>query len=150
MGMSLSGLGVLIIGIAFIILAVILGRIMLKAASTLKSADVIALRMPKQVYRVLDETADTMRYGNDALQDLNTKMREMTPLFYLVGDLGNSTESASLWVQQQALKLNRESDELSAETENKIGNNAFGSIAIVMYLLKKRKELQRVHEGLRS
>ena len=148
--MSLSGLGVLIIGIAFIILAVILGRIMLKAASTLKSADVIALRMPKQVYRVLDETADTMRYGNDALQDLNTKMREMTPLFYLVGDLGNSTESASLWVQQQALKLNRESDELSAETENKIGNNAFGSIAIVMYLLKKRKELQRVHEGLRS
>lgn len=148
--MSLSGLGVLIIGIAFVILAVILGRMLLKAASTLKSADVIAQRMPQQVYRVMDETADMMRYGNDALQDLNTKMRELTPLFYLVGDLGNSTESASLWVQQQAQKLNRESDELSAETESKIGNNAYGSIALVMYLLKKRKELQRVHEGLRS
>jgi len=148
--MNLSGLGVLIIGIAFVILAIILGRIMLKAASALKSADILAQQTPKQIYRVMDETSDIMRYGNDALQDLNTKMRELSPLFYLVGDLGNSTESASLWVQQQAQKLNRESDELSAETENKIGNNAYGSIALVMYLLKKRKEIQRVHEGLRS
>ncbi|WLV25265.1 DUF948 domain-containing protein [Aciduricibacillus chroicocephali] len=147
--MSLTGLGVLIIGIAFAIFAVSLGRTMLKTAALLKSSDVIVEKTPKQIYGIMDESSYSMRYGNDALADLNTKMHALTPLFYAIGDLGKSSESGALWVQRQAEKLNRESDKLDGETESKIGNNAYGSIALAMFLMKKRKELQRVKKGLR-
>ena len=114
--MSLTGLGMLFIGIAFVILAIGVGRMLLRAAKTLQSSEEMLHRLPKQMDGVIQETNSLMRKGNDAFADVHAKTAELTPLFAVLGDFGHGTKNMASWIRFQADMLEKKADALDYVT----------------------------------
>ncbi|SIS40143.1 DUF948 domain-containing protein [Salimicrobium flavidum] len=140
--MDYLGIGVLIIAIAFAIIAIFLVRTLNNLADVLKGVDRTVDELPSQLDNVMNETTDILKNSNVALADVNEKLRALSPLFYIVGDVGESSRqlSSSLVDVTHALKKN------TTEGEDKVGeqgwNGLYGALALSYYLVQKRKALK--------
>lgn len=145
--MDLTGIGVLLIGIAFLVLAIYLARILNKVAGVLEGVDKTMEQLPKQLDNILDETGELIHNSNDTLVDVNEKLGTLTPLFHIVGDVGESTRklsSALVDVSKSATKKMGSADE---EVQNKRLGGLYGSTALGYYLFQKRKASKKGNEA---
>lgn len=145
--MDLTGIGVLLIGIAFLVLAIFLARILNKVAGVLEGVDKTMEQLPKQLDNILDETGELIHNSNDTLADVNEKLGTLTPLFHIVGDVGESSRklsSALVDVSKSATKKMGSADE---EVQNKRLGGIYGSTALGYYLFRKRKESKKGNEA---
>lgn len=141
--MDLTGIGVLLIGIAFLVLAIFLARILNKVAAVLEGVNKSVEQFPKQLDHILDETGNLIHNSNDTLADVNEKLGTLTPLFHIVGDVGESTRKLSsslVDVSKSATKKKGDADE---EVQNKRLGGLYGSTALGYYLFQKRKEAKK-------
>lgn len=138
--MDFTGIGVLLIGIALLILAISLAQILNNIASILKGVDETVEQLPKQLDDMFDETGKLLHNSNNTLVDVNEKLGTLTPLFHIVGDVGESTHrlSSSLVDLSKSASTKLENGE-PVEQKKKIGG-MYGSTALGYYLFKKRKE----------
>lgn len=138
--MTLVGIGVLLIGVAFFILAIFLGHTLNNLAGVLGSIDKTMKQLPEQLDDVMTETTNMIRESNNTLADVNEKMTQLSPLFYIVGDVGNATRkfTSSLVDVTETMKQKTEEGKGIAD-KNKIGG-LYGSFALGYYLLKRRQQ----------
>ncbi|RLL39948.1 DUF948 domain-containing protein [Oceanobacillus piezotolerans] len=141
--MTLVGIGVIIIGIALLILAIFIGHALNNLANVLKGVDKTVERLPNQLDDIMKKTGDMISESNNTLADVNDKLHQLSPLFYVVGDVGNVTRkfSSSLVNVTESAKVKTESG-VNAKDKNKLGG-AYGTFALGYYWLKKRKERKR-------
>lgn len=139
--MSLAGLGVLIIGFAFLVLAFFLAKTLSNLASILDGIDKTVEQLPNQIDEMVKETTSLIQHGNETLVDVNEKLRGLSPLFYIVGDMGEASRklSSSLVDVSSSLK-NKTADDIRPKRQ-KLLSGAYGSFALGYYWLSKRKEL---------
>lgn len=148
--MSLSGLGVLLIGIGAVIAAVMIGRFLLKLSRLVQSLDETVVRLPRQAEGIMMQTGSLIMQSNEAIADLNGKVGELTPYFQLVGDIGRETEPLAKTLEEKSIKLGLKTNELDPNTEKQLFKNGYGSLLLGYFLVKKGKELKRVQEGVRQ
>lgn len=145
--MTLVGVGVLLIGIAFLILAIFLGHTLNNLAGVLGGIDKTVQQFPNQLDDVMKETSNMIRESNHTLADVNEKMAQLSPLFYIVGDVGNATRkfSSSLVDVTESMKEKSETGKGIAD-KNKLGG-LYGSFALGYYWLKQRQQLKGEEKG---
>lgn len=138
--MDLTGIGVLLIGIALLILAISCAQILGNIASILKGVDQTVEKLPEQLDEMFDETGKLLHNSNNTLADVNEKLGTLTPLFHIVGDVGESTRrlSSSLVDVSKATSSKMDNGE-PVQQQKKLGG-MFGSTALGYYLFKKGKE----------
>lgn len=141
--MTLVGVGVLLIGIAFLILAIFLGHTLQNLAGILGGIDKTVQQLPKQLDDVMNETSNIIRESNNTLSDVNEKMEQLSPLFYVVGDVGNATRklTSSLVDVTDSMKAKSETGKEISEKNNLGG--MYGTFALGYYWLKKRQQLKK-------
>lgn len=141
--MTLVGVGVLLIGIAFLILAIFLGATLNNLAGILGGIDKTVQKLPEQLDDVMKETSNIIRESNQTLADVNDKMSQLSPLFYIVGDVGTATRrfSSSLVDVTDSVKMKSETGKDLVEKKNLGG--VYGSFALGYYWLKKRQQLKQ-------
>ncbi|MHA6253462.1 DUF948 domain-containing protein [Oceanobacillus sp. CAU 1775] len=140
--MTLVGVGVLLIGIAFLILAIFLAATLQNLAGILGGIDKTVRRLPDQLDEVMSETSNIIRESNHTLADVNEKMSQLSPLFYIVGDVGNATRkfTSSLVDVTDSVKAKSETGKELTEKNNLGG--IYGSFALGYYWLKRRQQLK--------
>ncbi|WP_080876041.1 DUF948 domain-containing protein [Oceanobacillus timonensis] len=141
--MTLIGVGVIIIGVASIILAIFIGHLLNNLASVLRGVDKTVQQLPEQMDGILKETTSIMQESNQALSDINNKMEQLSPLFYIVGDVGNATRklSSSLVDATDSVKTKTEAGQ-EVSGKNNLGG-VYGGVALGYYWLKKKRDLKR-------
>lgn len=141
--MTLIGIGVIIIGVAAIILAIFIGHALNNLASVLSGVDKTVQKLPEQLDGIFKETGDMIHESNQTLADVNDKLQQLSPLFYMVGDVGNATRkfSSSLVDVTDSVKARTEAGRDIADKNNLGG--LYGSFALGYYWLKKRREMKR-------
>ncbi|GIO23082.1 DUF948 domain-containing protein [Oceanobacillus sp. J11TS1] len=141
--MTLIGIGVIIIGIACVILAIFISHILNNLASVLSGVDKTVQQLPEQLDGIMKETSNVIREGNQALADVNEKMEQLSPLFYIVGDVGNATRklSSSLVDVTNSVKTKTEAGQ-EVSNKNNLGG-VYGGVALGYYWLKKKRDLKR-------
>lgn len=147
--MDLTGIGILLIGIALLILAIALAQLLNNITSVLKGIDKTVEQLPEQLDSMLDETGKLLHNSNNTLVDVNEKLSTLTPIFHIVGDVGESTRrlSSSL-VNVSKAASNKSAYGEPSEQKKKIGG-IYGSTALGYYLFKKRKE-QKGNQGWKT
>jgi len=141
--MTLVGVGVLIIGIAFLILAVFLGHTLNNLAGVLGSVNKTVEKLPDQMDGILKETGNMIEETNHTLADVNDKMRQLTPLFNVIGDVGNITRKFSSSVKDATGSIKTKTEKgKDVAAKNKLGG-LYGTFALGYYLMKKRKESEK-------
>lgn len=137
--MDFTGLGVLLIGIGFLILSIFLAVILSNIASILGSVNKTVGQLPQQLDTMFDETGKLLKNSNDTLSDVNEKLGTLTPLFHIVGDVGESTRRFSSALVDASNSVKIKATEGDAEAQNKKTGGLFGSVALGYYLFKKGK-----------
>lgn len=89
------GIGLIIIGIALLGLVGIMIKPMMKAASVLSDVKKTTSTLPETVGGMTEQVNEALHTGVDMLQLINTQLKELTPIFYLVGDVGRATKQLS-------------------------------------------------------
>ncbi|WP_337018290.1 DUF948 domain-containing protein [Oceanobacillus massiliensis] len=141
--MTLVGIGVLLIGVAFIILAIFIGHALNNLAGVLRGVDKTVQQLPDQLDNIFKETGNMISESNHTLADVNDKLHQLSPLFYIIGDVGNATRkvSSSLVDVTDSIKVKTEGGKDTADS-NKLGG-LYGSFALGYYWLKKRQEMKK-------
>ncbi|MBB4826258.1 uncharacterized protein YoxC [Sporosarcina luteola] len=141
--MSLTGLGVLLIGVAFLLLAIFLARVLNRLAGVLNGVSDTMESLPKQMNQLLGETGNLIHTSTQTLADTNKKLEALTPLFQIVGDLGDTTRTYSsslVDVVDSAKTKVEQADE--TKRNQKIGG-MYGLAALGYYTVRKRSDVKK-------
>lgn len=141
--MTLTGVGVIIIGLALLVIAIFVAHALNNLAGVLKGVEKTVDRLPNQLDDIFKETGQLIGESHETLADVNTKLEQLSPLFYIVGDVGNVTRrfSSSLVDVTDTLKSRTEAGKDMAD-KNQLGG-LYGGFALGYYWLKKRKQMKK-------
>lgn len=140
--MTLIGIGVIIIGVALLVLSIFIAHVLNNLANVLKGVDKTVGQLPEQLDDIMKQTGEMISESNQTLVDLNDKLRHLSPLFYVVGDVGNVTHKFTSSIKNVTETLQTKTEEAKdVANENKIGG-LYGTFALGYYWLKKRKEMK--------
>lgn len=143
--MSLTGLGVLIIGLAFLLLAFFIAKALNNLASVLDGVDKTMGQLPYQIDEMVKETSILIRHSNETVVDFNEKLKGLSPLFYIVGDIGESSRKLSSSLVDVSSSLKSKTTDDNKSKKQKYLGGVYGSFALGYYWLRKGKELKSNH-----
>ncbi|WP_101841875.1 DUF948 domain-containing protein [Halobacillus sp. Marseille-P3879] len=140
--MDFLGIGVFIIGIVFAIVSIFLMKTLNNLANVLNGVDKTVEKLPEQLDQVMTQTSDVLHTSNDTLADVNEKIKALSPLFYIVGDIGESSRklTSSLVDVTASMKKNTENGETKVKEKDVSG--LYGAVALGYYLTQRRKALK--------
>lgn len=138
--MDLTGIGVLLIGVAVLIIAIFVAKILNNIAGILKGVDKTVDQLPEQLNQMFDETGQLLHNSNNTLKDVNEKLGTITPIFHIVGDVGESTRRLSSGLVNLSQAGLNKSDLADPEKKEKAVGGLYGSSALLYYLFKKNKD----------
>ena len=151
--MDLTGIGVLLIGVACLLLAIFFAKVLNNFAKVIDGVDQTVQKLPGQLDDILNETGNLLHYSNDTLNDVNGKLGELTPLFQIVGDVGQSTRNLSSSLVDVTASVKKKMDDSAEDvpTQNKRLGGVYGTAALSYYVLQKRRELKKgTHKNSKS
>lgn len=142
--MDLTGFGVLLIGIAFLLLSVFLARVLNNTAKVFEGVRKTVERLPDQLDNVIKESEQLIQNSNDTLADVNVKLGALTPVFCIVGDVGESTSKFTSSIHDFTLSAKKKMDNADEETRNKRLGSLYGISALAYYAVKSRGKRKKV------
>lgn len=147
--MDLVGIGVLLIGIGFLILSIFLAVILSNISSILSGVNKTVGQLPKQLDDMFDETGKLLHNSNNTLTDVNEKLGTLTPMFQVVGDVGESTRRLSSALVDASKSAATKVEGGDSQSQNKKIGGLYGSTALGYYLFRKGKE-QKESKGWKT
>lgn len=147
--MSLTGIGVLLIGVAFLILAIYIARVLNGVAGTLGGVNKTLEQLPDQLDGIMGETGQLIRHSNDTLSDVNEKLGNLTPMFEVVGDVGNTTRNLTASLHNVTDAGKRKVDGLDESTHNKSIGGLYGTAALGYFAVRKSIAMKKSSSYLR-
>lgn len=133
--MTLVGIGVIIIGVALLVLSIFIAHALNNLANVLKGVDTTVKQLPEQMDDLMKKTGEVIGESNNTLKDVNDKLHQLSPLFYVVGDLGKVTQKFSSSLANATENVKTKSGE---ETKNRDGG-IYGKLALAYHWLKRDK-----------
>ena len=132
------GIGLIIIGLALLALAGILIRPLLKASAVLDDLKKTTKDLPQTVKEVTTQVNGALNTGVDTLQQVNTQLKELTPIFYLVGDVGRATQQLSSNMVHAV--ENFEERETASFASRKNLEGLYGALTLGAMIFQKARE----------
>ncbi|TQS76167.1 DUF948 domain-containing protein [Ornithinibacillus gellani] len=134
----LTQIGILLIGIACLLGAIFIAYALNNLAGVLGGIEKTVEKLPEQLDDIFKQTGNLIEESNHTLQDVNDKLKQLSPLFYIVGDVGNATRkfTSSLVDVTDSVKKKTEEGKDIAD-KNDLGG-VYGAVALGYYWLKQR------------
>ncbi|WP_082231985.1 DUF948 domain-containing protein [Halobacillus massiliensis] len=140
--MDYLGIGVLIIGIAFAIVSIFLMKALNNLANVLKGVDRTVEKLPDQLDGVMAQTTEVLNNSNDTLADVNVKIRALSPLFYIVGDIGESSRQLTSSLVDVTKSMKKSTSTGEAKVKERDVKGLYGAVALGYYLTQRRKAVK--------
>lgn len=136
--MTWVGIGLIIIGIALFGLVGVLIKPLNKAAAVLSDIRKTTKDLPDTVHDISTQANEALDTGVDTLQQINTQLKELTPIFYLVGDVGRATQQLSSNMVTVVEGFEKRETESFASRKNLEG--LYGALTLSAMIFKKVRE----------
>lgn len=141
--MDLMGIGVLLIGFALLVLAIFVARVLNDFSSILSGVDKTIEQLPGQLDSILNETGNLIHNSNNTLADVNEKLGTLTPLFHIVGDVGESTRTLSSSLVDLTASAKKKMDGADADKQDRRLGGLYGTLALGFYVARKSLEAKK-------
>lgn len=89
------GIGLIVIGLALLGLVGILIKPLIKASAVLNDVKETTKDLPQTVNGITTQVNEALNTGVNTIQQVNMQLKELTPIFYLVGDVSRATQQLS-------------------------------------------------------
>ncbi|GAA0325020.1 DUF948 domain-containing protein [Oceanobacillus oncorhynchi subsp. oncorhynchi] len=134
------GIGAVLIGVGLLAVAAFLFLKLGGAGKLIASAQKTTDQLPEQVEGITSQITDVLKTGNETLQQVNQQIKELSPLFYLVGDAGRATHNLSSSVLKTANQLQETTEEANMTIANKNLQGIYGLATIGYFLVKQNRK----------
>lgn|SRR5699024_9806721 len=89
------GIGVILIGIALLVIAIVLIKPLMNLASVLKNVEKTTETLPEDVQEITAQTKTVIGSSVNTLHEVNNQVKELSPIFYIIGDTGRAANQVS-------------------------------------------------------
>ncbi|MEC5425979.1 DUF948 domain-containing protein [Virgibacillus sp. C22-A2] len=137
--MDWLGIGVLVIGLAFLVLVLLLIKPLNRLAGLFGSLQKTTDHLPQQVEEITTQAKAVLGSGNDALNQINNQVKELSPLFYIAGDIGRATNQMFASLAEAVIKMERTTAEANDLTHRKNLEGLYGVLTLGYYVFQRSK-----------
>jgi uncharacterized protein YoxC len=136
--MGLLEIGVLIIGIAFGVLVLFLIKPIKKLTDILENLKNTTEKLPESFVTITDQTASVLQEGNKTIENLNDQVKELRPIFEIVGDVGEASQELTHSTLQKTIALKQKTSDAVEFTNRKQYEGLFGLLSMIYYLSQNK------------
>ena len=140
--MDWLGIGVLIIGIALLILVIVLIRPLNKLAGLLGNLQQTTDNFPKILTEITGQTTTILHTGNETIENVNNQVKEFQPLFKIVGDVGEASQQLTATALEKTITLKQNTSAANELSHRKKYEGLFGLLSVIFYLSEKKKDIK--------
>lgn len=140
--MDWLGIGVLIIGIAFLMLTFLLIKPLRKLTDALERVKETTNRLPKVVDDLSKQTSEVMQSSNATIANVNEQVREVSPLFHIIGDTGEATRKLTLAALDKTTALKMKTGEASGFTKQEKYEGIYGILSFILFLSQRKEQMK--------
>lgn len=137
------GIGVLLIGIALIIVAIVLIKPLGKLTEVLENVKKTTDTLPSTVAELTGQTQQILHTSNETISNVNKQVAEVTPVFQIVGDVGEASREVTTAALDRSVRLKERVGNASEFVQEKEYKGLYGLVTVVFYLMQQKKELKR-------
>ena len=145
--MDWLGIGVLIIGIAFLILVIVLIKPLGKLTTVLEDVQKTTDRLPNTLTDVTGQATTVLQTGNKTIENVNDKVNQMSPLFQIVGDVGQASREFTSAAVDKTIEFKQHTSEAHALSQRNKYEGFYGLLSLVYYLVQRKSELKKAIPG---
>jgi uncharacterized protein YoxC len=136
--MGLLEIGVLIIGIAFGVLVLFLIKPIKKLTDVLENLKNTTEKLPESLVTITDQTTSVLQEGNKTIENLNDQVKELRPIFEIVGDVGEASQELTHSTLQKTIALKQKTSDAVEFTNRKQYEGLFGLLSMIYYLSQNK------------
>jgi uncharacterized protein YoxC len=136
--MGLLEIGVLIIGIAFGVLVLFLIKPIKKLTDVLENLKNTTEKLPESLVTITDQTTSVLQEGNKTIEYLNDQVKELRPIFEIVGDVGEASQELTHSTLQKTIALKQKTSDAVEFTNRKQYEGLFGLLSMIYYLSQNK------------
>ncbi|MFS0687655.1 DUF948 domain-containing protein [Sporosarcina sp. 179-K 8C2 HS] len=136
--MDWLGIGVLIIGIAFAFLTLLLIKPLRKLTDTLDGVRQTTDRLPLLVDDLSKHTTEVMQSSNETIANVNNQVKEVSPLFHIIGDTGEATRKLTLAALEKTNEIKTNTSHASDFTKREKYEGIYGILSFIFYLSQRK------------
>jgi uncharacterized protein YoxC len=136
--MGLLEIGVLIIGIAFGVLVLFLIKPIKKLTDILENLKNTTEKLPESFVTITDQTASVLQEGNKTIENLNDQVKDLRPIFEIVGDVGEASQELTHSTLQKTIALKQKTSDAVEFTNRKQYEGLFGLLSMIYYLSQNK------------
>lgn len=140
--MDWLGIGVLVIGVALLILVIILIKPLSKLAGVFESLQKTTDALPKTLTDITGQTTEIMHTTNKTISNVNKQVNEFQPLFEIVGDVGQASRHLTSVAVAKTMTLKEDTTAASNFTQQKQYQGLYGLASMLFFFSQKRKEMK--------
>ncbi|PAV27856.1 hypothetical protein CIL05_19435 [Virgibacillus profundi] len=141
--MDWLGIGVLVIGVALLVLVILLIKPLNKLAGVFANLQKTTDELPQTVVDVTSQAKEAIGAGTDTLKQINTQLKELSPLFYIVGDVGRATNQMSSSMVDAVTKMESKTTAANDLTHRKNLEGLYGALTLGFFIFQKSRELAK-------
>ncbi|MBM7094947.1 DUF948 domain-containing protein [Bacillus sp. H-16] len=144
--MDFLGIGIFIIALAFAGLVVYLTKVLSKLTEVLTHTAKTVENLEGQIGEITSETKLTLYNTNETIADVNHKLTQLDPIFYIVNDVGESAHRVTSSLVKLSKRTQSDVDKGATKIDEKDVRGWMRTASFVYYLVKKRKEKKAAAE----
>ena len=123
------GIGILVVGLALLIVAIVSIKPLFKLAGVLSNVQQTTKKLPENVDGIISDVSKGINQGLDTLSQVNGQIKQLNPFFQIIGDVGRATNQLSNSIVQKVYHND------TGKTSTPVNLKGFYALIALVYLL---------------
>ena len=140
--MDWLGIGVLLLGIAFMVLVIMLIKPLKKISILLENVEKTTKQLPDSFVSITDQTISILKEGNDTIINVNNQVKELRPIFEIVNGIGVASQELTKDALEKTMALKQKTNQAASFTHQKQYEGLFGLLSLFYYISQKKNQLR--------
>jgi len=140
--MDWLGIGVLLIGIALLVLVILLIKPLNKVTALLDGVQKTTDQLPNSFTDMTKQATTALQSGNEAIKTATNQVKELNPLFQIGRDVGEASQQLTEVALEKTMSLKQTTTEANEFAHRKQYEGLFGLLSFIFYFTQKKKEIK--------
>lgn len=134
------GIGLILIGIALLIGAIALIKPLNNLSKTLKNVEKTTETLPEDIQDITAQTKSALGDSAQVLNQVNDNIKELNPIFRIIGDLGRTTNQVSSSIASAVSDVKEKTEATNKYARGKNLEGLYGILTLGYLLFKRNRE----------
>jgi len=141
--MDWLGIGVLLIGIAFLVLVFFLMKPLNKLAIVLENVQRTTEQLPTTLTEISGQATTILHTSNETIGNVNDQIKKVNPLLCIVEDVGVSARGLSSAVLDKTMTLKANTAQANEFSQREKYKGIYGLLSFLYFFSQNKNKLQQ-------